>query len=151
MLGPQFWKGFFFGAIWGLVVGGFLTLFWLMLKHGRRLPGASMTEEIHKLRDMAPEDAQREFRGLIVHLGIVTEQQAAAVTFTRVNPADHPEIPRCTCESCKNDTSFMAFGIDQEKLSPIQFKLIVATYNKYAGPFIPASADPSEWTRKKPQ
>jgi hypothetical protein len=102
----------------------------------------------HNLDRTAPEDAQREFRKIIVENGIVTEEQATAVTFESVDPAAHPEIPRCTCDKCKNSSSFMAFGIDQEKVSPLQFKLIVAAYNHFAGPFIPASTDPSKWTKK---
>lgn len=105
--------------------------------------------DTHKLADRTTEDAQRDFRQLIVDLGIVTEQQAEAVTFTNVDPAQHPEIPRCACEKCKTSPSFMAFGIDPQKLSKIQFQLIVAAYNRFAGPFIPASIDPSKWV--KPQ
>lgn len=56
-----------------------------------------MGEHTHKTADNSPEEAQAEFRRIIIDAGIVTAEQAAAVTFELVDPAEHPEIPRCAC------------------------------------------------------
>lgn len=100
------------------------------------------------VRKMTPEQAQVEFRKIIVDQGIVTEEQAEAVKFFSVNPADYPDAPRCRCDKCKDDTQFMAFQIDREQLSTLQFRLIVAAYNFFCSPFVPASPNDADWLRK---
>lgn len=95
-----------------------------------------------------PTDAEREFRKILIEHGIVTAEQAEAITIQLVDPKDYPDTPRCPCEGCKNSAQFMAFGIEQDKLSPIQFKMVVEAYNIFLGPFVPAHPDSSTWLKK---
>lgn len=94
------------------------------------------------------EQATREFRRMIVEDGIVTEEQAQWVSFDLVNPADHPDVPRCACKNCKSGRNFMAFCIEEGKLSGLQMGAVIAAFNVYCQPFIPAASDLSKWRRQ---